>query len=109
MTKLNRRLFLESSVALIGSCTMVEKALANDASQGVQKEELRSTADRKLRRKPRELTREQAIEVIEATPHAVLSTADLDGNPYGVPVSPVLEGDHIYFHSTGMPGGRNRG
>ena len=106
MTKLNRRLFLESSVALIGSCTMVEKALANDASQGVQKEELRSTADRKLRRKPRELTREQAIEVIEATPHAVLSTADLDGNPYGVPVSPVLEGDHIYFHSTGMPGGR---
>ncbi len=66
----------------------------------------KSTAERPLRRTPRELTREQAIEVIEATPHAVLSTCDTDGNPYGVPVSPVLEGNTLYFHATGLPGGR---
>lgn len=65
-----------------------------------------STQDRPLRRVPRQLNLEQAREVIEATDHAVLSTCDKEGNPYGVPVSPVLEGDTIYFHATGLPGGR---
>ena len=35
---------------------------------------------------------------IEA-PYGTLLTATLDGEPYGVPVSPVLEGDKIYFHA----------
>lgn len=65
-----------------------------------------STRDRPLRRTERELTRDQALEVIAATPHAVLSTTDLDGNPYGVPVTPILVGNALYFHSTGWPGGR---
>lgn len=65
-----------------------------------------STAERKLRRTPRQLTREQTIEVIKASTYAVLSTCDTAGFPYGVPVTPVLDGDHIYFHSTAKAGGR---
>ncbi|MDO5531755.1 pyridoxamine 5'-phosphate oxidase family protein [Sutterella sp.] len=65
-----------------------------------------STVDRPLRRKARELTLEQAREVIEFTEHAVLSTCDSEGNPYGVPISPVLVGNVLYFHATAQPGGR---
>ncbi len=65
-----------------------------------------STAGRPLRRTERKLTRDQAIEVIEATDHAVLSTCDEAGFPYGVPVSPVLCGSALYFHTTKTPGGR---
>ena len=65
-----------------------------------------STRDRPLRRTERALTREQTLEVIARTPHAVLSTTDADGNPYGVPVTPILIGNALYFHSTGWPGGR---
>lgn len=65
-----------------------------------------STKDFPLRRQARALTAEQALEVADAADYAVLSTCDLDGNPYGVPVSPVREGDHLYFHATGLPGGR---
>lgn len=65
-----------------------------------------ATVDRPLRRKPRELTLEEAKEVIEFTDHAVLCTCDTAGFPYGVPVSPVMMGSKLYFHSTGLPGGR---
>ncbi len=65
-----------------------------------------STAGRPLRRKMRELTLEQALEVIAAAEYATLATCDREGYPYAVPISPVLEGDHIYFHATGIPGGR---
>lgn len=69
-------------------------------------EERLSTKDRPLRRTPRALTPEQALEVIDATDHAVLSTCDPAGNPYGTAVSPVRVGNVLYFHSTGLPGGR---
>ena len=52
-------------------------------------EEPLSTKERPLRRTPRALTPEQALEVIDATDHAVLSTCDPAGNPYGTAVSPV--------------------
>ena len=65
-----------------------------------------STVNRPMRRKARELTLDQAREVIEAAEHAVLATCDAEGFPYAVPVSPVMVGDAIYFHSTGLPGGR---
>lgn len=65
-----------------------------------------NTIGRRQRRQPRAMTLEQALEVINATEHAVLSTCDLEGNPYGVPVSPVLDGNKLYFHATGLPGGR---
>lgn len=61
----------------------------------------RAGSERPMRRKDRELSRTDALRVIRACPHAVISTADADGVPYGVPVTPVLEGeDRLYFHST---------
>lgn len=65
-----------------------------------------STADRKLRRKERGLTEEQAYEVLDATDHATLATCDLENNPYCVPISPAREGKVLYFHATGWKGGR---
>lgn len=65
-----------------------------------------STAGRAVRRQERALTAEQALEVIDATDHAVLATADLAGNPYAVPVTPVRVGRTLYFHHTAAPGGR---
>ena len=53
------------------------------------KEQNGSTADRPMRRKERELTVDQAWEVVEGTDHAVLATVDDEGNPYGVPITPV--------------------
>ena len=65
-----------------------------------------STVNRPMRRKARELTLDQAREVIDFTEHAVLATCDAEGFPYAVPVSPVMVGDALYVHSTGLPGGR---
>lgn len=76
------------------------------AANAFADEAKKSTKDRPLRRTERELTPEQTYEVIRATEHAVLSTADDDGNPYGVPVTPVLIDGALYFHSTGWAGGR---
>ena len=65
-----------------------------------------TTAGRPLRRTERGLTEEQALEVIRGTDHAFLATADCDGAPYGIPVTPVLEGRSLYFHCSAAPGGR---
>lgn len=72
----------------------------------MQEKKMTSTADRPLRRKERELTEEQAYEVLDATDHAALATCDLENNPYCVPVSPAREGQVLYFHATGWKGGR---
>lgn len=53
------------------------------------KEQNGSTSGRPMRRKERELTVDQAWEVVEGTDHAVLATVDDEGNPYGVPITPV--------------------
>ncbi|MCF0252824.1 MAG: pyridoxamine 5'-phosphate oxidase family protein [Duodenibacillus sp.] len=66
-----------------------------------------TTAGRPVRRTERAMTREQAYEIIRATPHATLGTADAAGQPYCVPVTPVLADEGtLYFHATGWPGGR---
>jgi hypothetical protein len=67
---------------------------------------VRTTENSPLRRQARGLTEKQALEILQKTDHAVLSTADEAGVPYGVPVSPVWIGGSIYFHATGLPGGR---
>lgn len=50
-----------------------------------------------MRRHDRELTKDEAVSIIEASEYGVLSLCD--GNlPYGVPLNPVLHDDTIYFH-----------
>lgn len=51
-----------------------------------------------MRRKDRKLDEQIAVSLLEHCEYAVLSTVGEDGNPYGVPISPVLEGKNLYFH-----------
>ncbi|WP_306544139.1 pyridoxamine 5'-phosphate oxidase family protein [Anaerotignum sp.] len=57
-----------------------------------------STKNTHLRRKDRLRTETEARDIINGCDFAVLSTADNDNMPYGVPVSVVLEENRLYFH-----------
>jgi nitroimidazol reductase NimA-like FMN-containing flavoprotein (pyridoxamine 5'-phosphate oxidase superfamily) len=51
-----------------------------------------------MRRKDREMSREESLAALDRAPYGVLSTVDSDGVPYGVPLSLAREGDLLYFH-----------
>jgi len=53
---------------------------------------------REMRRKDRELTREEAVAMLEKAEYGILSTLSSDGTPYGVPISFILENNTIYLH-----------
>ena len=52
-----------------------------------------------MRRKDRELTPEQAWEIVDRCADGVVSMLDETGAPYAVPVNIVREDDRVYFHS----------
>ena len=54
---------------------------------------------RKMRRKDRELSKEAALEVIDRSAYSVMATVNSDGTPYCIPISPVRDGEWLYFHS----------
>lgn len=51
-----------------------------------------------VRRKDREITLHEAIEILDIAEYGVLSTVSKDGQPYGVPLSYVYKAEAIYFH-----------
>ncbi|KLU62556.1 pyridoxamine 5'-phosphate oxidase [Peptococcaceae bacterium CEB3] len=51
-----------------------------------------------MRRQDRKTEDDQARELLREGTYGILSTADADGNPYGVPLSYVYRGGNIYFH-----------
>ena len=51
-----------------------------------------------IRRKDREISLQETVEIIDAAEYGVLSTVDNDGQPYGVPVNYVHKDNAIYFH-----------
>lgn len=51
-----------------------------------------------MRMKERERSREFALRVVDQCNFAVLSTADAEGQPYGVALSMVRIGENLYFH-----------
>jgi uncharacterized protein len=51
-----------------------------------------------IRRKDREITTREAIEILNSAEYGVLSTVGKDGQPYGVPLSYVYRNSSIYFH-----------
>jgi nitroimidazol reductase NimA-like FMN-containing flavoprotein (pyridoxamine 5'-phosphate oxidase superfamily) len=51
-----------------------------------------------MRRKDRERSEEFALALIERCEYAFLATADEEGNPYCIPISPALHGRTVYFH-----------
>ena len=57
------------------------------------------TEFRTMRRKRQELTETECTEILEKATSGVLSLHGDDGYPYGVPITPVLVGRKLYFHS----------
>lgn len=53
---------------------------------------------RPMRRKDRLVSEERARAILEQAEYAIVMTADAEGQPYGVAVSHVVEGDVVYFH-----------
>jgi uncharacterized protein len=51
-----------------------------------------------MRRKDREISKQEAIELFDKSEYGVLSTVDKSGQPYGVPLSYVYKDNAIYFH-----------
>ncbi len=51
-----------------------------------------------MRRKEREKDKTFALSVVDGCKYAFLSVIDPDGNPYGVPLTVVRDGEYIYFH-----------
>jgi len=51
-----------------------------------------------MRRKDREISLQEAVEILAAAEYGVLSTVDTEGQPYGVPVNYVHKDNAIYFH-----------
>lgn len=54
---------------------------------------------REMRKKSREISREESIKILEKCDEGVLSTIGENGYPYGVTVNYVYVNDCIYFHS----------
>lgn len=52
-----------------------------------------------MRRKEKAIEINEAIELLTNCEYGILSTADNDGQPYGVPLNYVYKDNHIYFHS----------
>lgn len=59
---------------------------------------------REMRRSDRRISEAEALELLQNGEYGILSTADKDGNPYGVPISYALDGGRIYFHGTNEGG-----
>lgn len=52
-----------------------------------------------MRRRDREMDREFGLKIIDQAEYGVLSLVSLDGEPYGMPLSIVRDGNTLYFHS----------
>ena len=55
-------------------------------------------AGRPMRRKDRLVSEESAREIMEKAEYGIFITADKEGQPYGIAVSHVADGDKVYFH-----------
>ncbi len=51
-----------------------------------------------VRRTDRMITEAEAVAILDSAEYGVLSTADADGAPYGVPINFVRDGDTLIFH-----------
>ena len=60
--------------------------------------------DYPLLAKDRELSADEALEILDAGEFCVVSTVDSDGMPYGVPLSYVLADGALCFHTTNKAG-----
>lgn len=61
----------------------------------------------KMRRTDRQISREEALEVLGRGEYGILSTAGTDAQPYAVPVNYAVNGELIYIHGTTGASQRN--
>jgi|SRR6056297_2287464 len=54
---------------------------------------------REMRRAEKQLTKKEALRILEEGKYGVLSTVSADGTPYGIPLNFSLRDEVIYFHS----------
>ncbi len=52
-----------------------------------------------IRRKDREISIQEASQILDSAEYGVLSTVDKEGQPYGVPLNYIYKNNSIYFHS----------
>ena len=57
---------------------------------------------REMRRKDREISSDDAFKILKNGEYGFLSLVDIDSNPYGVPISYVLDGNFIYLHCANL-------
>lgn len=65
-----------------------------------------ASTEKPMRRRDRELTEHDALDIVRTSRHAVVATCDASGTPYAVPVSPVWLDGALYYHSASDPSGR---
>ncbi len=53
---------------------------------------------REMRKKDRQISKEEALEIVKKGEYGFLSMVDSESNPYAVPISYVLYEDSIYLH-----------
>ena len=51
-----------------------------------------------MRRKDRQISTAEALEIVDKCAYSVMSMVRADGSPYAVPFSPVRVNDGLYFH-----------
>ncbi|MCL2007571.1 MAG: pyridoxamine 5'-phosphate oxidase family protein [Treponema sp.] len=51
-----------------------------------------------MRRKDREIPRDEALAVVDKCAFSIMATINPDGSPYCIPLSIARDGDHLYFH-----------
>lgn len=52
-----------------------------------------------MRRKDREMSADFALQLLDKAQYCIISVIDLDGNPYGFPISFARKGNQIFIHS----------
>lgn len=57
-----------------------------------------------MRRKDRQISREEAMDILSAAEHGILSTVMEDGRSYAVPFNFAAEGESVYLHCSTAPG-----
>ena len=60
-----------------------------------------------MRRKDRELTGEEAMQILLDGEYGILATVGTDGQPYAIPVSYGVKDNKIYIHGTNQSSQRN--
>jgi len=53
---------------------------------------------RAIRRSDREISIKESKTLLDSAEYGILSTVDIDGQPYGIPLSFVYKNECIYFH-----------